>query len=353
MIRHPIALSGIVCLFLLGIFLQPQAARAAGSKLVILGTGNETGQGQAADRENPISDPAAGEPVETIVVSLSDEQVQHLIDALTEQPPQAAGEKPEEKVGALVGVIQKIRNLSNAIQMRIQVLGSAAGAGPEDQPRLYHLLGKVDNQEKLEPVKASFSVIGLLAASLAVYWLFRRYLAAFYRRIESATSAGWKAKFGGLALRSLLDFTSMIIFTLAALALFFIFMKRSSPQSVLVVTYLVAFVIVMGIQLISRFFLAPKVPALRFVPLSDENAEYLYRWITAIAGVASFGFLTCGIFRVAGASEANHLMVVAILELVIVAMIITMILQKRDQVKQALGTNLAETGLRGVSKPFS
>jgi hypothetical protein len=69
---------------------------------------------------------------------------------------------------------------------------------------------------------------------------------------------------------------------------------------VLVGTYLVAFLIVMGIQLISRFFLAPKVSVLRFLPLDDATAAYLYRWVMAIAVVAIFGFLTCGIYRVAG-----------------------------------------------------
>jgi hypothetical protein len=136
----------------------------------------------------------------------------------------------------------------------------------------------------------------------------------------------------------------MLIFTFATLALFFIFMKRSSPQSVLVVTYLIAFLIVMGVQLISRFFLAPKAPTLRFLPMDDEAAKYLYRWIIAIAVVGSFGFLTCGIFRVAGESEANHLMMVAMVELVIVSMIITMILQKREQVKQTLRKILPRPG---------
>jgi len=50
-----------------------------------------------------------------------------------------------------------------------------------------------------------------------------------------------------------------------------------------VATYLAAFLIVMGVQLISRFFLAPKVPTLRFLPMDDETAKYLYRWIIAIA----------------------------------------------------------------------
>jgi hypothetical protein len=111
------------------------------------------------------------------------------------------------------------------------------GADPEDLPHLYQLLSKGEGQEKPDPFKTIISVIGLLATSLVILWIFRRYAAAFYRRIESATSADWKAKIGGLTLGSLLDFISMLIFAIAALAIFFIFMERSGPQSVLVTTY--------------------------------------------------------------------------------------------------------------------
>jgi small-conductance mechanosensitive channel len=271
-----------------------------------------------------------------------------LIEALTSQPQQASTAGEEEKVGGLAGLIEKIRYLSNIIQWRIDVLKSGVGADPEDLPHLYQLLSKGESQEKPDPFKTIISVIGLLGASLVILWLFKRYIAAFYRRIESATSADWKAKIGGLALESLLDFISMLIFAITALAIFFIFLKRSGPQSVLFATYLAAFLIVMGVQLVSRFFLAPKVPALRFLPLDDGTAVYLCRWIMAIAVAGSFGFLTCGIFRVAGVSEANHLVMVAMVELVIVGMIITMIVQKREQVKLVLEKNLPETGLRAL-----
>ena len=59
-----------------------------------------------------------------------------------------------------------------------------------------------------------------------------------------------------------------------------------------------------------------------------------------------FCFLTCGILRVAGISEVKHLTMVAIVEFVVTAMIITMIIQKREHVKYALIRDLPETGLR-------
>jgi small-conductance mechanosensitive channel len=344
MIGRRIVWKPIASLFFLCILLQAHPVLAAGSKLVIIGTGNETQQ-DTGDTQNKISNLNAGEPIETVIVSLSDVQVRHLIEVLSKQPRKIAGVKPEEKIGGLVGLIKKIQNISDMIRWRIFVLKSGVGADPEDLPHLFKLLGKGEGQGKADPSKTILSVSGLLAASLVILWLFRRFTAAFFHRIERATFADWKAKIGGLTLGALLDLISMCIFTIAALVIFFIFMKRSGPQSVLVTTYLIAFLIVMGVQLISRFFLAPKVPALRFLPMGDGNAKYLYRWIMAIAVVGSFGFLTCGIFRVSGISEANHLMMVAMVELVIVSMIIAMILQKREQVKQALGKNLPATGL--------
>ena len=348
MIRCIFEFKGLLSLVLLSLFIQTQPALGASPKLLILGTGNKAPQEAGVTEENATSRRVDSESMETIVVNLSDEQVQRLIEALTKQPQQTTTAGEEEKVGGLVGLIKKIQYLSNIVQWRIDVLKSGMGADPEDLPHLYQLLSKGESQEKPDPFKTIISVIGLLGASLVMLWLFKRYIAAFYRRIESATSADWKTKIGGLTLRSLLDCISMLIFAIVALAIFFIFMKRSGPQSVLVATYLAAFLIVMGVQLVSRFFLAPKVPTLRFLPLDDEIAKYLYRWIIAIAVVGSFGFLTCGIFRVAGESEANHLMMVAMVELVIVSMIITMIVQKREQVKLVLGKSLPETGLRAL-----
>jgi hypothetical protein len=78
MIRHLFEFKGLLSLVLLSLFLQTQPAFAAGSKLVILGTGNETPPDTVVNKENAISNRIAGEPTETIVVTLSDEQVRHL-----------------------------------------------------------------------------------------------------------------------------------------------------------------------------------------------------------------------------------------------------------------------------------
>ena len=219
------------------------------------------------------------------------------------------------------------------------------GDDPEDLPQFYRLLSKEESKKKHDAWNTIMSVILLFVVSQAILWVFRRFTKDVHRRIENHLAEGWKTKIGGLALRALVRLMTMCFFAATTLALFFIFMDRTGPQSVLVATYLTAFLVVMGVRLVTRFFLSPGVPQLRFLPMSTETARYLYHWILAIATVTSFGWLTCGIFRVAGTGEGNHLMMIAAVNLITVGMIITMILQKRNQVRQALSINLPDTGL--------
>ena len=329
MMRHRLAWSWMVSMVLLSLFLQNYPAVAAGPQHIILAALEKTREKSDVTPKSTMAASRDSGPIETIAAELRDGQVED-----------------QKKTGGLINLIKRIRFISDSIQWRVYVLKSGAGTDPKNLPRLSRVLRIGENQEKPDPFKTITSVTGLLAASLVLFWLFRWFIAASYRRIENAASTDWKSKTGALVLRSLLDLSSMFIFTIAALVIFFVFMDRSASQSVLVTTYLSAFIIVMGAQLISSFLLTPKVSALRILPMDDGTAVYLHRWIMVIAVVGSFGFLTCGVFSLAGISEANHLIVVVFLELLIVVMIIVMILQKRESVRQALGEDLPEIGLR-------
>ncbi|MHC4105821.1 MAG: hypothetical protein ACYSR9_12840, partial [Planctomycetota bacterium] len=286
--------------------------------------------------------------INLFLATLSDAQVRRLL--IQELKKEASREltegQPEGETDGLTGLIKKIHFISNIIQWRIYELKSGAGADPKDLPKFYRLLGKSENQEKHDAFKTIISVIALLTASLVIVLFFRRFTATAYQRIENATYEDWKSRIGGLLLRSLQDLFFMFIFAVITLALYFLFMDRTGPQRVLVATYLAAFLIVMAVHLVSRFFLTPKAPTLRFLPMDDQTAMYLHRWLTAIAAVVTFGWFTCGIFRLAGASEANHLTMVSLVALIAILMIITMILQKREQVQQAMSKGLPETGFR-------
>ena len=267
---------------------------------------------QAAEETVQVPQNLDGDQIDSFMATLSDAQVRRLL--IQELKEEATREltKGEAQTGGLAGLVKKIHTISDIIQWRIYELKSGAGANPEDLPRIYKLLRKGDRKEKPDAFKTILSVIGVFLASLVIVWFLRRFTAATYRHIEKAHSVNIKARVGGLALRALLDLLFMFIFAIVTLALFFIFMERGGPQRVLVATYLAAFLIVMAVQLVLRFFLTSKVPTLRFLPMDDETAVYLHRWLLAISAVITFGWFTCGIFRVAGASEANHLIMISV-----------------------------------------
>jgi len=288
------------------------------------------------------------ETVDSIIASMSDEQVRRLlIQELKKQAALGAMERESrKKVGGLAGFIDQTRQLIKFLRTRVEFLRSGVDVGivTDDSPSIFTYLGKGERGNN--PLRSILSVLAVFAASLIIDWFFRRYSLKARRRIENNPPAGWMGKIGGLSFRALLDLLSISVFAIATLAIFYIFLDGNTGQRVLVATYLVAFVIVRCFHLVSRFLLVPNVPALRFLPMSDSTAAYLHRWIVAIVVIGSFGLLTCGIFRLAGTSEADHFMMVTLVSFTIAAMLSWMILQKRKQVALALAEDLPESGLR-------
>jgi small-conductance mechanosensitive channel len=82
------------------------------------------------------------------------------------------------------------------------------------------------------------------------------------------------------------------------------------------------------------------------LPFSDETALYLHRWLIALTTVGGFGTLTCGVARLAGASELEHFRSMTLVSVIIAAMIIWMILQKRKAAAIVFSRGLPESSLR-------
>jgi small-conductance mechanosensitive channel len=337
-----------IIFFTLAVMLFGFSVWAAGPQQIQKLTDQKKAASSEATEAVVLPEKLDSEGVDSIIASMSDEQVRRLlIQELKKQAELGSLErKGEKEVGGLAGFSGKMKNTVGLIQDRIKTLQSAESVALDTLPGLFTFLGRGENEEKPDAFKTILGILLLFAVSLAITWSFGWFTGASYRRVEKSSSESLKARIGALALRAALDFFSICVLTVATLAIFFIFMERNTPQRILVATYLSAFLIVMILRLLSRFFLTPKAGNLRFLPMDDENALFLHRWIMAIAIVGSFGWLTCGIFRVAGTREAAHLIMVAVVGLVVILMQIIMIVQKREAVRQSLSKNLPGTGIR-------
>ncbi|MDJ0784544.1 MAG: mechanosensitive ion channel [Desulfosarcinaceae bacterium] len=273
---------------------------------------------------------------EAIVAELSDEQVRRmLIEELRTSADTAGSSASAEDKGALVGVIEGVKNGVAAFHDRLAYLRSGGATDYEDVPGLFVYLGK--GAKATHPAQTILSVVAVFAAAFGVELLFFWYTAAFRHRLLSDPITGWRTQVGKLLTRAGIDGVAVLIFIAATLLIFFLFTERNTAQRVLVATYLAAVVVVRIVYILLRLILAPKAATLRFLPLSDATALYLHRWILAITMVSSFGMLTCGIMRLAGSNEAEHIKALFMLGVLLSAMLVAMILQKRRAVSAHLG----------------
>ncbi len=327
----------------LGLLIFVLVSAAWSQNLMMLKTGKKHANAESA--ENPsLPKQLDAENIDHIIAGLSDEQVRRLL--INELKAQALQETTvEPRPEGIAGFIHKIRNLTAVLQARIELLRSGGRAGLQDASGLFAFLGKGERGTKTV-TSVIVSVAAVLAGGLLIEWLFVLYTAAARRRITSSVPSGWVAKIGALSMRSLLDFTAIVIFIVAALTLFFIFLDRTAGQRVLLAAYLAGLVFVQGGYLVLRFFLAPRTPGLRILPFSDQTALYLHHWLMALTFVICMGNVTRGVIRLAGATELTVIKAWLVATLIDVGMIIWMILQKRKEAAIAFSRGLPESSLR-------
>jgi small-conductance mechanosensitive channel len=319
------------------------ASAAWSQNPLLLKTGKKRADAKNAENVS-LPKPLTAENIDHLVAGLSDEQVRRLL--INELKAQAQQETTVEvKPEGVAGFIHKIKNLTGLLQARIEYLRSGGSAAPKEMAGIYTFLGRGERGTKTV-ARVIVSVAAVLAGALLIEWLFVLYSATARRRITSSVPSGWIAKIGSLASRALLDFTAIFIFIVAAVILFFLFLDRSAGQRVLLAAYLAGLVFFQGAYLVLRFFLAPRAPALRFLPFSDETALYLHYWFMALIFVLCFGNVTRGVLGLAGATELTGIKFGTIVSLIVAAMIIWMILQKRKAAATAFSQGLPEASLR-------
>ena len=278
-----------------------------------------------------------------IVAELDDEQVRELlIREWKKQAEKRAAEMAAHEQTGLAGFVDQARSAASRIRERIQFLQSGGKAAPSELPAFLQMIGS-GKKRSGDPLVNILSVAGVFAGAFLIECLFWLYAKAARRKLEQTPVANWRVKAALLFFKSLLDVVCIAVFAVAALVLFYFFLERGGPQEVLFAAYLFGILVIRAVGVILGGVLTPKSPRLRFLPIADGAASYLFRWLMLINVVWVLGLLTCGIARLAGADEGVHFQMVTLISAVIAAMLIAMIVQKRKPVAQALSANWPES----------
>jgi len=134
-------------------------------------------------------------------------------------------------------------------------------------------------------------------------------------------------RFAAAGLRFGLDFVSFATFALVAFTLAHGVTTAGSPSRMLVVVYVTAAIVVAAAAVLLRAALAPHWQSLRPVPLSDEVARFLYRWLLAVVAVTIVGSLTAQLFIRTGMPNESATMLILIAGLLTGIALVAMMLR--------------------------
>ncbi len=151
---------------------------------------------------------------------------------------------------------------------------------------------QINDGETLRSI--AFTIIFLFVGA-GLEWLFWQYFTPLLLRVEFERHLALWSRLRSAMIRAGLIGSALIIFGLGSVGTFLLF---DWPQLVqrIVLNFLVSVIIFRAILAVAKFILAPRVPELRFVPLSSSPAKRLYRWTHYIAAVLVFGMFISDTF---------------------------------------------------------
>ncbi len=203
------------------------------------------------------------------------------------------------------------------IQARVQEVGTALALVPS----LPTIVSSTWQQGLTPREQLNFVVLLIIFVFVGVglEWLYWRYAGYFRRRIELTRSNRYIDKVRSALTRLALVAGGAVFFSLGTIGTFVIFDWPPNAEE-FVLELLFALVMLRVVSALALFALAPRIEALRLVPLSRQDARGLYLGVMLASAVMLFGHGLAETIVVLGADEPVGLTID------IIAAAITMIL---------------------------
>jgi small-conductance mechanosensitive channel len=99
---------------------------------------------------------------------------------------------------------------------------------------------------------------------------------------------------------------------------------------------------------VTRMFLAPTMPELRLMHVSDEGAAYVLRWVRRVCAVGAFGFAAAQIGVLFGLPQAADDAFLKAIFLVVHAFLVIVVLQCRRSVAERIRSHREKPGFTGL-----
>ncbi|WP_221930929.1 mechanosensitive ion channel domain-containing protein [Telmatospirillum sp. J64-1] len=279
----------------------------------------------------PASQQATAQDLERLVATLEDEQARERLlndlRGLLAVQRETAADEPPETLGARVLAV-----LAAQIDATSQQLANAVGAA-SDLPQAMEALTRTvaDPVERDRWLGVTLRFLGILVAGYAAQLFAELLMRRPSRAVEARSGMSMSLRLPLAVLHVLIDLVPLVAFTIAAYLVMPILQVTGQTQ-VAALMLTTAYVLVRGIMAVARVLLAPRVAAVRMVPVSDETAGYLWVWVRRLSQVTIFGYFLVEASRLLGLPAPAAALLLKLLGLMVAMMLIIFIMQNRQQV---------------------
>lgn len=155
-----------------------------------------------------------------------------------------------------------------------------------------------------QTLRSIIYVVVFLVIGSGLEWLYRQYTLQPMLRLELNKSTSLSHRLNAAVLRALIVFGGLLIFSIGTIGAFLSFTWPSFVENI-VLNLLTIVITIRVASTVSMFFLAPRVPELRLVPLSSALARPLHNWVVLVASIAVIAFSVTDVFEhLAGNTDA-------------------------------------------------
>jgi moderate conductance mechanosensitive channel len=215
-----------------------------------------------------------------------------------------------------------------------------------------HLLAWLELQGSDTTLQAMWLEIGedlalSLGAGLLVAYVINLGVKAGRKRLAMRAGDRLFRRFRFATVRFVLELLPIVAFGIVALVL--ASWAAPIPNARLALLAIInASLISMAGAVIARFLFSPFEPGLRFFPLGDATAVYLYIWTRRMIVVGVWGYILLQTALLFGLPPAGYLVAAKILGFILTALLVVLVLQNREHVAHWIHGRPVEGGRRIV-----
>ncbi len=321
---------------------------------LVLAPGAGMAQEAATEGEAAVeagAEAAITDPARVLADILRDEAARDALIAELERAAELAEPEPVEEavVEAATDEVSIGRQIALVTQGAAENIADAASLTWRRLQRAPALLSGFSGEEIPALVAAATDLLLVIAGTVLVFFGLRRAAVPIYRRMGASARGGSIARSVMMFSASgLMDVLIVILAWAAGYALALLAFGEFGEIALRQTLYLNAFLLVEMIKVGVRLLLSPASGSLRILPLQDEAAKYLSRWLNLLVGILGYGQLLVVPILNSEVSYAAGRAGTAVLGVLVLAIAIYLVLRNRQPVAHwMLGTQPGEPRKRG------